>query len=73
MEGSVRTQCAFIARVLAGWAGSVELDSTNTTDIIFWHIPAPGSNGVPFFDSDLHGWGGYVTQRFLSMRYVVER
>ena len=48
------TQSTFITRVFARGTCSVELHSTYTANVIFWHIPSPGRYGVPFFDSDLH-------------------
>lgn len=53
----VLTQRAVIARKLAGWTGSIELDAADTTDFILRHIPMPSSDGVPFFKRDLHRAG----------------
>lgn len=48
------TQRAVIAGKLAGRTGAVELDSTDATDFIFWHVPCPRGYRVPLLDLDLH-------------------
>ena len=50
-----RTQRAIITREFAGWTGPVELNATDPTDVVVGHVPAPGCDGVPLFDGDLHG------------------
>ena len=49
------TQRAIITREFAGWTGPVELNATDPTDVVVGHVPAPGCDGVPLFDGDLHG------------------
>lgn len=50
------TQCAIVSRKFAGWTRPVKLDSTDTADFIFRHVPFPCGNGMPFFNSDFHVW-----------------
>lgn len=52
------TQSAIVAREFAGWTGTIELDAADTADFIFRHVPAPGGDGVPGLDGDLHGVRG---------------
>lgn len=54
LSQGVLTQRAVIAGKLAGRAGSIELNATDTTDFVLRHVPVPGSDGVPFFECDLH-------------------
>lgn len=30
------------------------MDLANTTDVVFWDIPSPCRDGIPFSDRDLH-------------------
>lgn len=53
------TQRAIITREFAGWTGPVELNATDPTDVVVGHVPAPGCDGIPLFDGDLHGAEGY--------------
>jgi hypothetical protein len=33
----------------------VKVDLADTTNIVFWQVPAPGSDRIPLLDGDLHG------------------
>jgi hypothetical protein len=55
MSALSHEQSTVVSRKLAGRAGPVKLDATDTADFIFGHVPAPSGDSVPFFDSDLHG------------------
>lgn len=48
------TQSTIIPRILACRTSSVKLDATDAADVVFGHVPAPGGDGVPFFDCDFH-------------------
>lgn len=49
------TKSTVIAGEFAGWTGAIKLDTTDATHLILRDIPMPSSNGIPFFDSNLHG------------------
>lgn len=49
------TEGAVIAGKFAGRTGAIELNTTDTADFIFRDIPVPSSDGIPFFNGDLHG------------------
>lgn len=48
------TEAAVIAGIFACWTRAIKLNLADATDIVFWEIPAPGCNGVPFLDENLH-------------------
>lgn len=48
------TKGAVVAGEFAGWTSSVELNTTDATHFILRNIPMPSSNGIPFFNGDLH-------------------
>lgn len=49
-----RTERAVIPGIFARRTGSIELDATDATDVVFGHVPAPGGYCVPLVDGDLH-------------------
>lgn len=52
------TKRAVVTREFAGWTSAIELNTTDATYFILGNIPVPSSNGIPFFNGDLHcaGW-----------------
>lgn len=58
LQGSQHhTQGAFISGIFARGASPIELDTTDTADFVFWHIPSPRCHRVPLLDRDLHRGG----------------
>lgn len=53
------TKCAVVTREFTGWTSAIELNTTDATYFILGNIPVPSSNGIPFFNGDLH-CGGMV-------------
>lgn len=68
----VHTESTIIARIFARRTSSIELNATNTTDFIFRHIPPPGSDCVPLFDSDLH-FDRASSMRLCNCRWWLQR
>jgi len=54
MSGTRHTQGAVVARVFARRTCTIEVDLTDTTDIIIRYIPSPGCHGIPFANLDFH-------------------
>lgn len=54
------TKRAVVTREFAGWTSAIELNPTDATYFILRNIPVPSSNGIPFFNGDLHCGGGIV-------------
>lgn len=52
------TKRAVVTREFAGWTSAIELNTTDATYFILGNIPMPSSNGIPFFNGDLHCGGG---------------
>ena len=48
------TKSTVVPRILARGTCSIELHATNSTDVIFRHVPSPGRYRVPFVYSDFH-------------------
>lgn len=52
-------QRTVVSWILAVWTTAVKIDATDATNFVLGHIPAPGSDGMPFLDLDLH-FVGYL-------------
>ena len=50
-----RTQRTLVAREFALGACAIVWIPADTADIVVGHVPAPGGDGVPFSNRDLHG------------------
>ena len=48
------TERTIVARVFALGTGAVVRVAADSTDVVVGHVPAPGRDGIPFFDGDLH-------------------
>lgn len=48
------TQWALVSRIFACGASPIKLYPADATDFVFWHVPFPGGDCVPFLNSDLH-------------------
>lgn len=59
---------------LASRAGPIELDSTNATDFILRHVPAPSGDRVPLLDPDFHRsrWIAYQRTSTVGLRFQQE-
>ena len=62
-QHDIHTKSTVITRIFAGRASSVELDSTNATYFVLWHIPPPRRYSIPFLYDDFH-IGKQVQARF---------
>ena len=60
---SEHTKSAVVPWVLACGTGSIELHATDSTDVIFRHVPSPGRYRVPFVYGDFHI--GFAESKFL--------
>ena len=59
-----RTESAVVPGIFACGTCSIELHTTYSTDVIFRHVPSPGSYRVPFLDGDFHV--GFAEPDFVS-------
>lgn len=66
MTPKQHTQRAIVAWKLALGAGAVVRIATDATHIVIWHVPPPGSDGIPFLDRHLHG---VSTLKLLTLRW----
>jgi hypothetical protein len=48
------TQAAVITWIFTSRTRPVKVDLADTTNIVFRQVPAPGSDGIPLLDGDLH-------------------
>jgi hypothetical protein len=48
------TQRAFFSWISTLRASAVVGISTDSTDVVFGHVPVPGRDGIPLFDKDTH-------------------
>jgi hypothetical protein len=66
MSPKQHTQGAIVAWKLALGAGAVVRIATDAAHVVIWHVPPPGSDGIPFLDGHLHG---VSTLKLLTLRW----
>ena len=65
VEAGRLTEFTVIPRKSARWTRTIKMDLTDSTDIVFWDVPAPCCHGCPLLDFDLHVFGDVVLMRRL--------